>query len=57
MTEQGANYQAYEVRSIPSTALVDENETIVGYAVGLDGARGLMAKAEAMVTGGPRTRL
>ncbi|MFQ5527327.1 MAG: TlpA family protein disulfide reductase [Thermoanaerobaculia bacterium] len=57
ITSDGANYKAYEVRSIPSTALIDETGTIVGYAVGLDGARALMAKAEAMVTGGPRARL
>jgi len=51
ITADGANYKGYEVRSIPSTALIDETGTLVHYAVGIDGARALMAKAEAMVTG------
>lgn len=51
ITAERDNYRAYQVRSIPSTALVDESGTLVAYAVGLDSARDLMAEAEALVTG------
>jgi len=43
-------YRAYQVRSIPSTALVDGNGDLVAYGVGLDGARVLMEKARALVS-------
>ena len=43
-------YAAYEVRAIPSSVLVDGSGMVVGYAVGLEGARELMAEATAIVT-------
>ncbi len=49
ITAEDENYRAYQVRSIPSTALVDGSGTLVGYAVGLKTARELMAQAEALV--------
>ena len=51
ITAEGDNYRSFDVRSIPSTALVDGEGKIVDYAVGLASARRLMARAEAMVSG------
>ena len=54
ITADGANYRAYRVRSIPSSALIDGEGNLVAYAVGLDSARDLMKKAESLVRGGAR---
>ena len=52
ITAEEENYRAFRVLSIPRTALIGGDGTLVGYAVGLDGARALMADAAALVTGG-----
>ena len=49
ITAEDDLYRAFQVLGIPRTVLVDGDGTIVGYAVGLDGARELMRKAEQMV--------
>ena len=49
ITAEDELYRDFQVLGIPRTALVDSEGTIVGYAVGLDGARELMQKAEQMV--------
>jgi thiol-disulfide isomerase/thioredoxin len=51
LTANDEIFRAYKVRSIPSTALVDAEGNLVAYGVGLDGARSLMSKAAALVTG------
>ena len=43
-------YPAYQVRSIPSAVLIDENGKLVAYGVGLEGGRSVMAKAAALIT-------
>lgn len=49
ITAEEQLYRDFRVSGIPRTALVDGDGTIVGYAVGLDGARELMRKAERLV--------
>jgi peroxiredoxin len=49
ITAEDDLYEAFQVLGIPRTALVDGDGTIVGYAVGLNGARELMQQAEQMV--------
>ena len=49
ITDDGADYEAFRVRSIPRTVLIDGSGTVVGYAVGLAETRKLMGKAAAMV--------
>ena len=47
-------YRNYQAASIPATALIDENGTLVGYGLGLEGGRELMAQATAMLAGSSR---
>ena len=45
----GEIYRAFHVVAQPSLALIDASGTVVGYGVGLEGSRAIMAQAEALL--------
>lgn len=56
ITGEADVYRGFRVDNVPRTALVDNQGTIVGYAVGLAGARDLMRQAAARVAAGRHPR-
>ena len=52
ITDEIEMYRGFRVNNVPRTALVDNQGTIIGYAVGLAGARDLMRQAAAQVAAG-----
>ncbi len=51
ITDNDDIYRAYEVRSLPSTVLVDQRGRVVDYALGLKSSRSLMQRAVVLATG------
>lgn len=51
ITDSDRLYDAFEVRTIPTTVLIDGSGTVVDYAIGLDGARELMGTALGLIGG------
>ncbi len=51
ITDREDIFEAFLVRGLPSTALVDERGRIVDYAAGLPDSRALMVRAAALATG------
>ena len=49
LTDEGAIQRGFQVRSLPSTALVDGRGRIAAYGVGLEGGREVMRRAVALL--------